>query len=292
MIHLSQERDLLGTVIESDKPVGLWGEQTCVQVETMACDSMHQQIPPVQALGNEYVGVRYRNRIEGREESPPWRLMGVVDDTTLEWEPSRPPEAPTTLRRGQWVRFHAAGPFVVRSQDKDHPFYLNAYMTGGGELGCDPVGDVFCFDGRGDAEFVNVVPTSQYLQKYGFFTDPTYPETNLVFVRSKAKDGTFKDVELDCAKKLTGWQAIGTSGNYEYTRIDLSRGNFEPQGDCDNGRHEAKSDGPFALTVWGWGNKDTGEPNTPGYSRYVSYAYPAGAAVEPVNTVVVRPIPH
>ena len=127
-----------------------------------------------------------------------------------------------------------------------------------------------------------MIPPGEYLQSYVFFTDPTYPETNLVVVRAKGPSG-FKDVTLDCAGTLTGWQPIGTSGQYEYTRVDLSRHNFQPQGKCDNGRHEMQSAGSFGLTVWGWGSAESGSFS----SQYVSYAYPAGASVQPINDVVV-----
>jgi hypothetical protein len=136
-------------------------------------------------------------------------------------------------------------------------------------------------EGYGDSEFVNVIPTDQYLSSYTFFTDPTYPETNLVFVRAKSPTG-FKDVNLDCIGTLTGWAPVGTTGNFEYARVDLVRHDFQGQGSCDNGRHQATSDWPFALTVWAWGTPET-NPTT----RDVSYAYPAGASVRPLNTVVV-----
>ena len=67
------------------------------------------------------------------------------------------------------VEFTSAGPWVVASQDEDHPFYLGSYMTGGKAYG-----------GVGDPEWVNVIPAPQYLREYVFFTDPTYPETHLV----------------------------------------------------------------------------------------------------------------
>lgn len=48
-----------------------------------------------------------------------------------------------------------------------------------------------------------------------------------------------------------------------------------------------KSDGTFGLTVWGWGSAASG-----GFSsQAVSYAYPAGASVKPINTVVVPATP-
>jgi hypothetical protein len=290
ILQFTQDAELIGSPIQSDKPIGVWGGESClsVDVDQVACDSAHQQIPPVRALGNEYVGVRYRNRFDGQEESPPWRMVGAVDGTTLTWEPSPPPGAPTTLGVGQVAEFRSGGPFIVKSQDVDHPFYMSAYMTGCGEQ--NPSFD----DCRGDPEFVNVIPPQQYLGSYVFFTDPTYPETNLVLVRRNDGAG-FKDVTLDCAGVLTGWAPIGGAGKYEYTRIDLVRHNFQGQNGCDNGRHEIHSDAPFGLVVWGWGSAESGGffgGNGGGfYSQAVSYAYPAGASVQPINTVVVPPVP-
>jgi hypothetical protein len=174
------------------------------------------------------------------------------------------------------VMFNASGPFVVKAQDDKHPFFFASYMTG-----CQVPGQVPPEGCAGDPEFVNVIPPEQYLASYVFFTDPTYPDTNLVFVRKKASDGTFKDVQLDCVGTITGWQPV--TADYEYARVDLIKGNFEKQGTCDNGRHEAKSAARFGLTVWGWGSDITGTFQT----RAVSYAYPAGASVQPINAVVI-----
>ena len=96
-------------------------------------------------------------------------------------------------------------------------------------------------------------------------------------VRAKGSSG-FADVELDCAGKLSGWAPVDPADQYEYTRVDLVRHDFEGQGACNNGRHEIHSDSGFGLTVWGW-------------DSYVSYAYPSGASVQPINTVVIPPNP-
>ncbi len=57
---------------------------------------------------------------------------------------------------------------------------------------------------------------------------------------------------------------------------------FRPQtfgtSSCGYGRHEAKSEGPFSVTVWGMG-------------KAASYGYPAGQGLRPVNAVKV-PVPH
>jgi hypothetical protein len=276
-VQFLQTADLTGTIIKANKPVGSWGGNKCAYVPagSFACDGMHQQIPPIRALGSSYVAARYRNRQPGVEESPPWRILGAVDGTTLTYDPPQP-GAPATIDSGKMLMFNAAGPFVVKSQDDKHPFYFGAYMTG-----CSVPGATGALGCAGDPEFVNVVPPDQYLASYVFFTDPTYSETNLVFVRKKATDGDFKDVTLDCVGTLTGWLPI--AADYEYTRVDLVRNNFEKQGTCDNGRHEAKSEARFGLTVWGWGSGLTQSFST----TAVSYAYPAGASIQPINDVVV-----
>jgi hypothetical protein len=101
--------------------------------------------------------------------------------------------------------------------------------------------------------------------------------TNLVVVRRKAKDGTFKPVSLDClSAPLDGWAPAGSS-DYEYTRVDIAVGNGVGAGvnGCNNGMHEMHSEEPFGLTVWGW-------------DVTVSYAYPAGEKVEFINDTIIH----
>jgi hypothetical protein len=302
-LQLTQRDELTGSPIVANKPIGFFGGATLmnVPVNRIRADHAEQMIPPIAALGSEYVGVRYRSRIPA-EESVPWRLVGVANGTTLTWEPSTPAGAPTSLNAGQLAEFSSTGYFVVRSQDADHPFYMSQYMTGGclidpNNNGCAPF-DGYP-DGVGDAEFVNVVPPAQYLRRYTFFTDPTYPETNLVVVRRlEATTNSFPDVNLDCAGLLGGWQPVGTSGQYQYTRIDLSRFNWQGQNGCDNGVHVITATLPgnppnanpqIGVTVWGWGNTNTysgTDETNPLSTRWVSYAYPAGANIARLNNVL------
>ncbi|WP_437930310.1 IgGFc-binding protein [Sorangium sp. So ce291] len=276
-LQVVQPEELTGSPILSDKPVGVFGGSPCMTVPSgeLDCDSGHQQLAPIKALGNEYAAVRYRNRGQ-EEESPPWRLVGAVDNTNLEWLPEKPENAPDKINLGEVLEFNSPGQFVVRSQDAEHPFYLGSYMTGG-----------FSYDRVGDPDWVNVIPPSQYLNYYVLFTDPTYPETSLVVVRTRSEfDQKFADVTLDClgdspeGGAITGWESLGN--DYEYARVDLVKGTFENQGSCANGRHVMSSALPFGVTVWGWGTYDP--------HLQVSYAYPAGAGFQPINNVVVQPV--
>jgi hypothetical protein len=257
LLHITQLADLSGSIVQSTKPIGVWGEHYCMNLA---------------------------------DQSPPWRILGAVKGTTLTYDPPVP-QGPTTLTEGQLAEFDAPGPFRVQSQDDKHPFYLAAHRPGGD---CDAahqqippikalgheyvaVANESAHFSVGGPETVNVVPPEQYLSSYIFFTDPTYGYTDLTLVRGKASDGTYKDVTLDCLGKVSGWQPIG-AGTYQYVHVDVQSAHA-PVGPCDNGLHTIKSDGAFGITVWG-------------YDTAASYAYPAGASVKPINTVVVPPVPQ
>ena len=274
-LQLTQNVELTGSPIQSDKPIGLFAGHPCVNVPSNVpyCDHAEQQIPRIQSLGHQYAAVTYRQRAQ-TPENPPWRFIGAVDGTQLTY--STPIGGPSVLNRGDLVEIPTGTPFVVQSQDADHPFLLIGTMTG--------ASSVTPAEGYGDADVVRVVPTNQYLSRYVFFTDPTYPETNLVITEERT-NGTFADVTLDCAGTLGGWQSI--DADHRYTRIDLVRHDFEPQGTCDNGRHEMTSSAPFGLTVWGWGS-----PETTSYTGYVSYGYPAGENQQTLTNVIVPPTPN
>lgn len=275
-VQFTQNEELSGSPIQTNKPVAVFGASSCMQVPVgeEACDSGHQQIPPISALGHAYVGANHRSRT-GAPEMEPWRIMGAVNGTTLTWVPAPPPGAPSQIESGQMIEFAASDAFYVKSQDNNHPFYLSSYMSGGGKYG-----------GTGDPEWVNAIPADQFLNQYVLFTDPTYSDTSLVVTRKRGANGQFADVLLDCAGALTGWKAVG---EFETTFMNLVTGSFQNVGNCSNGRHEIHSDAPFGVTVWGWGTI-AGFPGATLYTQYVSYAYPAGASVKPINTVEI-PIP-
>jgi hypothetical protein len=309
-LQFTQQAELTGSPIQSSAPIAVIGGSTIMDVPrtTLRGDSAEQMLPPISALGSEYVAVRYRSRDPSLEESVPWRIVGVVDGTTLTYDPAPPPGAPSSINQGQVIEVDDPGPWVVSSQDQDHPFYFAQYMTGGSYLSSDPTSPLYA---QGDPEFVNVIAPAQYLPGYTFFTDPTYPETNLVIVSAfDPVTNQFPTVNLDCAGTLGGWQPVGTSGRYQFTRLDLSTGNFQGQNGCNNGVHNIHAGLPGApvtdvaaigVTVWGWGSQATSpdappdagnaaitaaEAN-PNFTGWVSYAYPAGANITKLNNVFV-----
>jgi hypothetical protein len=267
--QITQANPLSGSPIEANKPIGVFGGHQIMSIDRCCGDHGEQMLAPVRALGSEYVAAPHPDRKPGGMADPRvYRIIGAVDGTQLTYEPAN--TGPATVELGQLHEIRTNGSFVVRSQDADHPFLMFTYMTGAGELG---------EGGWGDPDFVRLVPPLQYLSHYVFFTDPTYPFTVLTVVRKK-QDGAFSDVTLDClGGPILGWSPVGTAGEFEITYVRLVD-HFSGQNGCNNGVRVMDSAAPFGVWVWGWGSEDT---NT----GWVSYGYPAGEAVLPINDVVV-----
>ncbi len=288
VLQFVQMRELTGSALESNKRVGVFGGTECTFIPSSytACDVLQQQIPALSQWGSEYALVPYPTRIPsagGAEilERVPWRLVGAVDGTRLTYDPARPLGAPETLAAGESITFLTQDFVVVKSQDAEHPFYAGLYMTGAAFNGIVKTGSgTTQTDTLGDPDYVNVVPTDQFLDRYVFFADYTYPETGLTIVRRKTQDG-FRPVELDCAGEVAGFRPLGASGEYEFAWLTLTSagiGKTFAKGTCNYGRHEAHSDGPFSITVWGTG-------------QYASYGFAGGMGSRPLNPARV-PVPH
>lgn len=261
VLQLSPGEQLTGSTIVSTRPIAVLAGHPCQNKpgNVTACDSMHLQLLATSLYSSRAVGVRYPSRVPGEDEETLWRIIAAADGTRLTWSPAQPDGGPSTLNKAQSVEFSAAGPFVVESQDAQHPLLLTEFMTGGtGHLG------------RGDPEWVPVVAPEQWLARYVFFTDPTYSQTSLVFTREEGPGGAFEPVTLDCGPALQ-WQPIAGTP-FEYAVLSWARAD---QSACADGVHTASSKAPFGLTVWGT-------------EHYTSYGFPAGMGVRPLNTVSIE----
>ena len=272
VLQFSQS-SLTGSPIEADKPVGVFGGSECTFLPGPKgwCDMLQQQIPPLSQWGIEYAAVPFKPRLASTSpdarELVPYTIVGGADGTILTYEPSRPRGAPEALDAGQSADFLTDQLFVVKSQDSKHPFHVNVYMTSSQFGGGIPDNITL-----GDPDYVNVPATDPYLDRYVFLTDFTFPDTTLTFVRKKTPNG-FMPVELECAGEVTDFKPLGSSGQYEYAWVQLTSGfvaQKSAKGECGYGRQEARSNGPFAVTVWGVG------PDS-------SYGYVGGTGLRPVN---------
>ncbi len=273
-LQITQLQSASGSPIVANKPVAVFGGSPCtfLPLGSLYCDLTQQQIAPFAQWGTSYALVPYLSRlasvsVETRERVL-WSFVGAVDGTELTYDPVKPAGAPSALAAGEIVTFETDELVSVRSQDTKHPFQASVYMTGSMSGGGWSTG------GRtlGDPDFVTLVPTDQYLDRYVFFADYTFPETSLTVVRRKTAAG-FMPVTLACAGEIEGWRPLGADGELEFAWVRLTSG-YRPQsfagGLCGYGRHEASSEGPFSVTVWGIG-------------RDASYGYAGGMGSRPIN---------
>ena len=193
-------------------PIGVFGASAgmAVPLGQADIDSAQQQIPPVRALGSEYVAVRVPRAAGGR--------AGRVGALAAGGRGRRhhahvgaqgAPGAPSAINLGEVVEIRTPGPFVVKSQDADHPFYLGGYMTGGGATADG--GARVRRRGRprlGQRDHARAVPRP-LRPVHG--SRPTRRRTSCSSARPRKVDGSFADVTLDCAgdsapQKVSGWQ--------------------------------------------------------------------------------------
>lgn len=268
--------DLSGSLVVAERPVGVSTGNRFLRLQREPApggEATHQPLLPVSALSHEYVGAPYATRRSDLAPEPiPYRLVGAVGGTTLRFDPAIA-GAPTRLEAGSVADFSATEAFVVQSQDREHPFAMAQLMTSANLPVPSRPGALAPGYGPqlGDEELVMLFPPAQFLRRYVFFTDPSYPTSTLTIVRERTL-AEFSAVTIECLGPVTGFRPIGAGGRYEYTTVDLLRASVGA-GRCTNGRQVISSDAPLGVVVWG-------------LDSYSSYAYPAGG-----NTAVLQRIP-
>ncbi len=260
--------DPSGTLISAARPIGVFAGNRFLRLQTVmgpGGESAHQQLLPVSALSHRYVGAPYATRRQNlAPENIRYRMVGAVDGTTLTYDPPVA-GAPVRIDRGAVVEFASPVAFVVAGQDPMHPFAVAQLMDSANNFGPSRPGATAVGAGfgpnLGDEEFVMLFPPAQFLKRYVFFSDPSYPTTTVTLVREKTA-GEFRDVRIDCYGAVDNFVPVDGARQYEWATVDLVRAAMSVRG-CTNGRHVVESDSPIGVVVWG-------------LDSYSSYAYPAG----------------
>jgi len=238
--------DLTGTLITADKKISVFGGHECanIQVAYERCDHIEQQLYPLQAWGDRYVGDPFYPRNGAHVDT--WRILGGEADVSIQLDP--PVAGPFVLGKGQFVEFDTQVPFEAVGTGKflvGH--YLQSCNYPGHTVTCsDAVGPL----GIGDPAFTLGVPVGQYLDEYVLLTPEGYEENYINFVFDAGAAITLDGAPLSGAEV-----PVGNAG------MRLIQ---EPVGP---GVHTVVADGPVGLTAYGYG-------------CHVSYAYPGGLSLE------------
>lgn len=181
--------DLTGSIVTSDKPIGVYSGHDAISTSTQCCaDHLEHQLFPVETWGTEYVaGKSFTRGIE----SDYWRIIASENGTTVNFTPSSV-HATQTLQKGQYYEFATTSDFVVTA---DKPISVvqtlasSQETTDGTDLFCmsnaECSGGAVCAGGLppilpgtcspiGDPAMIMAPPVSQWRSDYVFLAPPNY----------------------------------------------------------------------------------------------------------------------
>jgi hypothetical protein len=144
--------DLTGTIISSDKPIGMTNGNVCTNVppDVTFCDHIFEVAQPVQTWGNNIMVANLPNRPGGTI----YRILASEDNTDIKMD-----GASLGMRnKGGYIETTLINGSHVFSSDK--PIYVTQYMSGDSNPGAD----------QGDPAMGNMIPSEQYLNAYTFST--------------------------------------------------------------------------------------------------------------------------
>lgn len=242
MAMLDGKSDLTGTLIEADRPVGVFGGHECTQVPkgVEACDHLEEMIFPLETLAHEYLVVpTVQTPNDQLEKGQVVRVIATENNTTLVFKPDQ--GVMTTLaNRGDFVEIPPSDTAFLITSDKR--ILVVQYMVG--QLGGF---------GDGDPSMLLAINSQQWRDDYLVYA-PIMPWNNKVwnnYVDLISKEGV--EVTLDDVP-AGNWKKIANTG-FVYTHVKLSNNG--------NGVHSIAANGPVGVNVYG-------------LSESGSYWYPGG----------------
>lgn len=246
---------ITGSLLESDKPVAVYGGHRNILLWAGANDLVSTAIPPARVYGERYAGVKF---IPVGNEYDQWRFIADHDDTTIEL--SGGVEDTITLDAGEYQDVETTKAFWAEG---DQPFGLVHIMTGSSAF--PPVYAEDCdvtIGGPGDPAIGWVYPRGNWLNRYlmpvGPTIDPEKPwcHDHITVVSSLSR---WDEIMLN-DEPLPPAVPLGDSGQ-GYTYVTAPEEFYEL---------EAPSDVAVEVSVYG-------------YRQHGSYFYPGGMGLRELN---------
>ena len=227
--------DVTGTLIASDKPVGVFAGASLARVpdmNTLAGNPLVQEQLPVEAWGTQALSIGFAGRTNGDS----YRILAAYGNTVVTVTTTNGTFT-TNLTAGVFCDTNLAGPVQFQA---NQPIQVAHFANG------------HSFDGvtYGDPCEILLLPTGRYLETNVVYTtgldshgNPIDIATNYLnlIVAQSAVANTFVDGSTVAA---TNFVAIGTSG-YSGARLSVT-----------NSVHKIISSQPVGVEVYGWGVVD------------------------------------
>ena len=238
-----------GTIINSDRPVGLTEGDACTQIPTGTtfCDHIFEVGQPTQTWGTNVPVANLPNRTASL-----YRIMASQDATTITMDGV----VLTNLNRAQWMETILAGDHFFHA---NKPFYICQFM----------VGNSYSGSVLGDPAMCNMIPSDQYLNAYTFSTvGGSQFAQNWLTVIAETADAVSGGVILDGAPiPAASFTLIPTSA-YSVARLQVAQG-----------PHNTSSRGFHGITVEGYNSADSYQ--YPGGARF-QFINPVGDHNPPI----------
>ena len=266
----SLNADLTGTLVDSEKPVAVFGGHTCANLpkDKTYCDHIQEQMFPVETWGTGYLAAKFMPRGQQAEHDW-WRVVASEASTTITLEGAPELGSSFTLAAGEYYQFSTAKAFVIKG---DKPFTLGHYSLSEQEV-TPPADPAIYTEGfqtekgctqdvghtnLGDPALAVSVPWAQYRSEYTFLVPDTYRYdfATLLFPAGVVAP----DVVLDGKEQSLKFHKVGATG-LTYARLRIS-----------DGPHHIKASHKFGVEVHG-------------YDCNVSYAYSGGNNLKPINPI-------
>lgn len=220
--------DFTGSLVNSDKPIGVFSGHPCANVPptASACDHLCEQIPPTATWGQAVLTVPLATRFNGDT----FRILADQDNTSVTI--TGPVSSTVTLQAGKFREVILTGNNVISATK---PILVAQYSNGS------------TYDGVTSDPFMMLIPPAeQFLRGYTFTTPASGFSINYMNIVALQQDASTGRVLLDnLAIPSNSFSAIGTTGFSSAQRpIAL-------------GSHSVSAPNPLGIYIYGFASFDS-----------------------------------
>ena len=227
--QLQSSGDLTGSLIESDRPIAVYGGNTCGNVpgpNTGVCDHLVEQIPPVTSWGAEALTVPLATRTAGDT----YRVLAAQDGTTVSLDGAT--TETFTLDAGEFEQRVLLGSYRITA---DAPVLVAQYSNGSD------------WDGVTSDPFMMLIPSAeQFVNTYTFATPGMGFPANYANVVALTTDAAAGDVVLDGTAVPAGSFTPLAGTAYSAAQLPITIGS-----------HSLAAPNPLGLYVYGFASFDS-----------------------------------
>lgn len=238
--------NLSGSRVVADAPVAVFSGSVATSEPStnVSCcaDHVEHQMLPLTAWGTSYVAAPAASATGAGNDASLFRITGAADGTTLEYTPSAPAGAPTSIDAYETVAFITDAAFSVRATG-EQPFALTQFLLSNQYFPA--------LSRPGDPTMMLLAAVEQFQDRYVFLMPQGYT-TNAVTVVAPMT----AQVMLDG----TAIPSLAAAGQIDGVGYGYAHVPAQP------GPHEIAADMPFGIIASGHAND-------------VSYGYVGGSGV-------------